>query len=231
MAGLQVAILLTGNYAFFNMLTLGLSLFLFDDRVWNRLFRLQPAPVTLIGSTRAVMAGTWLAILLGALTLGRIYENTGGDLPGPVRVIADGIWPFQISNSYGLFAVMTRTRPEIVVEGSSDGEHWLAYEFRYKPGPAWVAPHQPRLDWQMWFAALDDYRSSPWFAAFAEKLLTGSPEVRALLRTDPFAGTRPRYIRALLYDYRFARPPASGWWSREPRGIFFPAVGLKSGAN
>ena len=74
---------------------------------------------------------------------------------------------------------MTTERLEIVVEGSDDGQQWRAYEFPYKPGdvnraPRWAAPYQPRLDWQMWFAALGDYRTNPWFVAFAERLLEGS---------------------------------------------------------
>src|SRR5262249_7966965 len=99
-----------------------------------------------------------------------------------VAPIADFIAPLRSVNSYGLFAVMTTTRPEIVVEGSNDGEQWQSYEFTYKPGdlrrrPKWVAPHQPRLDWQMWFAALGDARSEPWFQRFCRQLLAGSPQV------------------------------------------------------
>src|SRR5204863_9605213 len=89
----------------------------------------------------------------------------------PADKIITAIAPFEIVNTYGLFAVMTTTRAEIIMEGSNDGTTWLTYEFKYKPGgPAlhlpWVAPHQPRLDWQMWFAALGDYRSNPWILRF-----------------------------------------------------------------
>jgi lipase maturation factor len=144
--------------------------------------------------------------------------------------------PFEIVNSYGLFAVMTTERPEIVVEGSMDGEGWAAYSFRYKPGdvaraPRFVAPYQPRLDWQMWFAALGNYRENPWFVNFAVKLLEGSPEVRGLLEADPFQGRRPRYIRAELYDYRFTdaeeRRKTGDWWKREAKGPYLPPVGLR----
>ena len=74
--------------------------------------------------------------------------------------------PYRTFNSYGLFAVMTTERHEIIVEGSNDGVNWLPYEFKYKPGdvmkrPGFVAPYQPRLDWQMWFAALGDYQHNP----------------------------------------------------------------------
>ena len=52
--------------------------------------------------------------------------------------------------------------------GSADGIEWLPYEFKFKAGdlsrpPGWVAPYHPRLDWQMWFAALGgSCDQSPW---------------------------------------------------------------------
>jgi hypothetical protein len=124
---------------------------------------------------------------------------------------------------------MTTTRAEIVVEGSNDGATWREFEFRYKPGdvgqaPHWVAPHQPRLDWQMWFAALGNYRNNPWFVNFVFRLLEGSPEVIALLAHDPFPGAPPRYVRALVYDYTFGEET---WWKRQPKGAYLPAVSLE----
>ena len=137
------------------------------------------------------------------------------------------IAPFRTVNSYGLFAVMTTERREIIVEGSNDGVTWLPYEFKYKPGdvnrrPGFVEPFQPRLDWQMWFAALGDYRQNPWFVNFCVRLLQGSPEVLALLAKNPFPSRPPRYLRAELYEYHFTdlqEHHASGaWWKREPAG-------------
>ena len=138
--------------------------------------------------------------------------------------------PFGIANNYGLFAVMTTSRLEISVEGSNDGQEWREYKFRWKPGdvnerPGFVAPFQPRLDWQMWFAALGTYRDNPWFMRFLGRLLEGSPEVTALLRTNPFPDKPPRMIRAPGYDYHFTRigEAGSAWWaavadSGRPRG-------------
>jgi hypothetical protein len=144
--------------------------------------------------------------------------------------------PFRSFNSYGLFAVMTTSRPEIVVQGSNDGVNWLAYEFKYKPGelkrpPRFVEPHQPRLDWQMWFAALSDYRHNPWFINFCARLLQGSPEVLALLAQNPFPGSPPRYIRAELYDYHFTdlhtRRQTGAWWRRERLGLYMPPISVQ----
>src|SRR5206468_9024981 len=125
--------------------------------------------------------------------------------PQTIEMLYGYLEPFRIVNGYGLFRVMTKERPEIIIEGSADGIDWLPYEFKWKPGrldraPGWVAPHQPRLDWQMWFAALGDYRSNPWFMNFLARLLQGAPEVVALLEKDPFPGQPPRQVRAVLYE-------------------------------
>ncbi|MCU1335475.1 MAG: hypothetical protein JWO19_1056 [Bryobacterales bacterium] len=245
--GLQALIFATGNYTFFNILTVAITLFLFDDQalrgiVWTpRRVRgwlmAEPARSGRIGRLGAAA----LTLLLLPLGLARIYENVplAPQLPQPIETLAGYVAPFQVVNSYGLFAVMTTTRLEIIVEGSDDGQQWRAYEFRYKPGdvnraPRWAQPHQPRLDWQMWFAALGDYRSNPWFVTFLERLLEGSPEVLALLEKNPFPDHPPRYVRAVTYDYRFStwdeHHETRAWWHREPQGEYLPAIGLRTTA-
>ena len=144
--------------------------------------------------------------------------------------------PFRSVNSYGLFASMTTTRPEIVGEGSDDGREWKAYEFTWKPGaldhkPGFVQPHQPRLDWQMWFAALGDYRQNPWLINFQVRLLEGEPAVLALIEENPFPDRPPRYIRSVLYQYNFtdgaARESTGQWWRRERLGLYSPPFSLE----
>jgi hypothetical protein len=90
-----------------------------------------------------------------------------------------------------------------------------------------VAPHQPRLDWQMWFAALGNYRENRWFVNFMLRLLQGEPRVIALLQYNPFPAAPPKYIRAQVYLYNFTHPGERAWWRREPRGTYFPVVSLK----
>jgi hypothetical protein len=130
---------------------------------------------------------------------------------------------------------MTTTRREIVIEGSDDGVAWRPYEMKYKPGdpsrrPGFVAPHQPRLDWQMWFAALGDCGQSPWLRRSMRRLLEGSPPVLSLFAADPFGGRPPRHVRAVAYDYRFtdlATHRRTGeWWQRRLEGEFCPATTL-----
>ena len=158
--------------------------------------------------------------------------------PAPVRALARAVAPFRSINGYGLFATMTTDRPELVVEGSLDGETWRPYRFKWKPGdparrPGFVAPHMPRLDWQMWFAAIGagrgaDPRSTPWLLAFLARLAEGSPPVLGLLAGEPFPGKHPAYLRVRIEDYRFtdwSTWRADGlWWSREDRGVYVPRL-------
>ena len=228
LVALQVLIFLTGNYTFFNLLALAMCVFLWDDRTYERW--LKPP-------SQAKACAPWVVAVIAAVVvaigLSRMVETFLGVPVFIVKYTA----PFEIVNSYGLFAMMTTERPEIIVEGSSDGETWVPYSFRYKPGdlaraPRWAAPHQPRLDWQMWFTALGNYRENPWFVNFAVKLLEGSPEVKGLLEADPFSGRPPRYVRAMLYDYTFTdageRRKTGNWWKRELKGQYLPPVGLKA---
>jgi lipase maturation factor 1 len=229
---LQVLIFLTGNYTFFNLLAMAMCVFLWDDRdfKWNKSWP-RMSPDERGSKTNLVVAV--VAVLVLTIGISRMMETFTGVANPIVKYTA----PLEIVNSYGLFAMMTTERPEIVVEGSMDGETWRAYSFRYKPGdlaraPRWAAPYQPRLDWQMWFAALGNYRENPWFVNFAVKLLEGAPEVRGLLEADPFQGRPPRYVRALLYDYTFTdaeeRRNTGNWWNREAKGSYLPPVGLKA---
>ncbi len=240
--GLQLLIIVTGNYTFFNLLTLALTLFLFDDQALARfvpmLHRKRFAEHA--GEDRMRVPAIAVAIVVMVLSLSHLVETFNIPLPAVLNVPLRYTAPLQIVNTYGLFAVMTTQRIEIILEGSADGQTWKPYEFKYKPGdvngaPAWVAPHQPRLDWQMWFAALGNYQSNPWFISLALRLLEGSPDVEALLGSNPFPNQPPRYIRAVAYEYTFTdrdtRRRTGAWWKREPRGLYLPAVGLRSAAG
>lgn len=211
---LELAIALTGNYTFFSLLTISCVILLFDDQFFRRL----PKKIPEIASHTQRRG---VQILTGVIIFLLLFN-----LPTPLRIV----------NSYGLFAVMTTTRHEIILQGSNDGETWLDYEFKYKPGDvnralSFVTPHQPRLDWQMWFAALSSYQQNPWLVNLAEHLLRGTFEVTVLLKTNPFAGDPPTYIRAALYDYRFTtredREATGAWWVREPLGLYLPATSLE----
>jgi hypothetical protein len=234
LAGLQALIAASGNYGFFNLLTVVDTLWLLDDRTLERALHVRHR-----ASRRApwwrrlgtALAAAPLLVLQVADLWGRVRPRS--TMPRDVERLQHALAPVRAVSSYGLFAVMTTDRPEIVIEGSRDGKDWREYHFRYKPGdvaraPRFVAPHQPRLDWQMWFAAMQS--PPPWFARLVQRLLEGTPEVLALLDGDPFPDGPPRYIRALLYDYRMTdretHRRTGNWWRRELRGLYFPAVSL-----
>jgi predicted DCC family thiol-disulfide oxidoreductase YuxK len=238
---LQSCILITGNYNWFNLQTMLLCLLLFDDAALQKCLP-QRLVRTLLRHVRqrsskavSVVVGAWGLVLVFA-SLVQMEQRFGGSPPIALLEMDQLIEPLHMVGSYGLFAVMTTERNEIIIEGSDDGVEWREYEFQYKPGdaasrPPWNIPHQPRLDWQMWFAALDDPRRLNWFQHFLERLLQNEPTVTALLKKNPFADKAPQYIRAQFYDYTFsnAEEMRKGlWWQRRSIGLYFPVVRLKA---
>ena len=238
---LQSCILITGNYNWFNLQTLLLCLLLFDDAALQKVLpqrlirRLPVRPDRAAPRTIVRMTVCCWALVLVFCSLVQMDVRFGGSPPAVTQRLAALLEPLHMVSGYGLFAVMTTQRDEIVIEGSYDGVQWHEYEFRYKPGelarrPPWNIPHQPRLDWQMWFASLDDPRRLRWFQLFLQKLLENEPAVTALLEKTPFANKPPRYVRAQFYDYTYSGSgeKAQGlWWDRRLLGSYFPTVYLK----
>jgi predicted DCC family thiol-disulfide oxidoreductase YuxK len=244
---LQALIAATGNYGFFNLLTIVLCVPLLDDAAWPAALRgpllgrqaLETArrPSRLTRAFIGLVAG-----LLFVLSIPSLVETLDSpallrDLGRPLGRLTAAARPFLVSNSYGLFRTMTTTRPEIEIEGSLDGEDWAPLPFRYKPGaparaPRFVAPYMPRLDWQMWFAALGAERvigdpvatdawlmqDDRWLARLLVGLLRGEPRIRALLARSPFGETPPRFVRLVLWQYRFTSGGPE-WWARERVGV------------
>ncbi len=237
---LQIVVELTGNYGFFNVLTAALCLLLIDDSSWRKLGMIgRRGGRTELGEggrrwfPSAIMWPVALAIFL--LSLVPFSGAFRQPLPvlEPLAGVYEHVAPFRSINGYGLFAVMTTERNEITFEGSDDGLNWKTYEFRYKPGdlqsrPPFVAPYMPRLDWQMWFAALGGVEQSPWMFWFVSALLKAEPQTLALLKTDPFDGRSPRYLRALLDSYTFTtweeRQTTGAWWKSEAKGFYIREI-------
>jgi len=218
----QGLIILTGNYGFFNCLTIVLAVPLLEDRYLGFLGHglTTAAGIPFLSMLAGAFFG--IVILLNILQTIRLFLR-----PQWLRRILSRCGGWQISNPYGLFAVMTTERYEFVIEGSRDQQEWLPYEFRWKPGdpaapPRQAAPHQPRLDWQMWFAALNPDYVEEWLSRLLRRLLEGSPAVLGLFRTIPFSPAPPDYVRLVVYRYHFSDPAtkrASGrWWSRSEIG-------------
>ncbi len=222
----------TGNYGFFQLLSMVLVLSLLDDDIlralpWGRIRGQRIAEALHSEASRAsprirgVQEGLAGIVLAGLLLVG-IPNQIGrtwryDDLSPWALDLVKTAYPWRTANAYGLFARMTTDRPELRIEGSDDGRTWTPYVFRYKPGPEdrmppVVAPHMPRLDWQLWFAALSNCRRAAWVQLLMMKLADNEPAVTGLIATDPFPDGGPRFIRAQLELYRFSgEDDAPGW--------------------
>ncbi len=237
MTGLQALIAATGNYCFFNVLTVALCLTALDDGQLPAALR-RRLPASRDGRRPTALEGWRLApaaLVLSVAAVVRLTSTVGlGALwPEPLVTGVTAVEPFGVAYPYGLFAVMTTSRHEIEVEGSRDGSEWRAYAFRWKPGdvrrrPGFVAPFQPRLDWQMWFAALETCDENPWLSRLFVGLVNDEPAILALLEDDPFGPSPPRAMRAVVYDYRFTDVATlrqtGAWWRRRRLGLYCPTV-------
>jgi len=232
----QLLIFLSGNLSWLNALTAVLALSCFDD---GTLARILTARVHISHSPDIafrILTGA-IAMLVVVLSIKPLRNLMSS------RQVMNTVYNrFHFVGTYGAFGGITRTRYEIVVEGTEDAAitastKWLEYEFKGTPGdtrrmPPQIAPYHLRLDWLMWFAAMGSYQRYPWFVHFIAKLLEGDKAVLSLLKSNPFPNQPPHYVRALLYHYRFStaeiKKKTGQWWVREPVGAYFPAVSLQS---
>ncbi len=232
--GLMLAIGSTGNYGFFDPLTAVLALALLDDRMLER-FHLGAAARSLApGRGRRACAVLAVAVWL---VLGAAAIQLLPDTPAS-RALAGFAARFHVANRYGLFAQMTVERGEIAIEGSRDGQVWTPYTFRWKPDALdragrFSGPHMPRLDWQLWFAALQGCAGAPWLLGLAEGLLEGRPAVRGLLASDPFGAEPPRELRMTIAAYEFTDVDewrrSGNYWKRAEPALFCPVFTLRGG--
>jgi len=228
----QALIILTANYAFLNYIVLAFGVLLLDDAFLRRAglrtpeVAAEPRHPAFRWAGNVVLGWVLVATLAVAPTIAR-------HLWRPLLWPAIALEPFRIANPYGLFAVMTEERLEIEFQGSQDGVTWVAYPFRHKPqdplvAPGIYAPYQPRFEWNLWFAALADWRQYPWVLVVEGRLLEGEPSVLRLFAGDPFGGVPPARVRSVLWEYRFtslAEKRATGaWWKRWERGPLAPPL-------
>jgi len=178
-----------------------------------------------------------LAVIIAVLSIRPI-----ANMFSPRQIMNRTFNPLHLAGTYGAFGGITRTRYEVVVEGTSDefptvASKWREYEFRGKPTatgsrPPQFAPYHLRLDWLMWFAAMGNYSQHPWFVHFMGKLLEGDPGILSLLRSNPFPDHPPRFVRAKIYRYQFTSPEehkrSGQWWKREYVAEYFPAASLQN---
>jgi len=240
LASFQVFLILSGNLSFLNYLTIVPILACFDDSL---LAKVLPKPLSDRARRAAAenkslsfaqeissVAYTGIIVILSiAPTLNLLSGN---------QIMNGSFDRLHLVNTYGAFGTVGRERNEIIFEGTSDDTVgpdtvWRTYEFPYKPGdpmrrPGVVAPYQPRLDWQIWFAAMSTPEEYPWTLHFIWKLLHNDAGTLSLLANNPFPDKPPRYIRAQLYTYHYAplTNPAGAWWERKLIGPWLPPLSV-----
>jgi hypothetical protein len=274
---LMLMVIVTGNYCFFNLLTIALCLWLVDDewlegflpvkkfnsqffanpmeilnfKIKERLLRLGFASEDFAQKSFRLLAHVFiLLIFLYYSVVHSCLIISRAPIPLSCRVpfaqlsetLLVPVQNFHLISPYGLFAIMTTIRNEIVIQGANDvpGQlalsDWLDYEFYWKPGdtkamPSQVAPYQPRLDWQMWFAALSDYRAQAWFVNFCIRILQNNKDVLHLLKNNPYPDAAPKYIRAVVYEYKFndleTYARSGEPWQRDLKELYLPAISLR----
>jgi hypothetical protein len=235
MIGTQLYLVVSGNYAWLNWVTIVILVAAVPNWPFTALLPLQPAALPPAGPLQqAAVIG--LTLLVAVLSY-RPVRN----LLGRRQLMNYSFNPLHLVNTYGAFGSVTRTRDEVVVEGTDEPDptaetRWREYEFRGKPGdplrrPPQVAPYHLRLDWLMWFLPLSPAYGEAWFARFLQALLRNDRAVLGLLRTNPFPDRQPAAVRARLYRYRFTtwaeRRQTGAWWVREPMGEFVPPIALR----
>jgi len=227
----QGMLLLSGNLSFLNWLTIVPALACFDDAIWSRLLpgalveRARRAARTARPSPAMRRTAWTLAAGVGVLSVGPVLNMLSSQ-----QIMNTSFDPLALVNTYGAFGTIGRERLAVVFEGTDaaepdEGAEWKAYPYRALPvdlrrRPPQVAPYQPRLDWQMWFAAMSTPDRYPWTLHLIWKLLHNDPGALGLLGGNPFPDHPPRFVRATLYRYAFAAPgdPEGRWWTREPLG-------------
>jgi hypothetical protein len=228
----QASIMFSGNLSWLNALTIVLAFSTIDDKLWTWITRVH-APITVPPQRLETIAQIAIGVITIALSIPVI-----ANMLSPRQMMNFNFNPLHLVGTYGAFGSVTRPRYEVVVEATQDkfvsaNTHWREYEFKGKPGdpkrmPPQIAPYHLRLDWLMWFLAMSSYDEHPWFVVFMDKLLKADPATLSLIKSDPFHGQRPTYVRALLYEYHFTQPAershTGAWWTRQLVRTYFPPV-------
>jgi len=236
----QITLILSGNLSFLNWLTIVPALACFDDGFWSRLLprRLVRKAEAAAGSaevSKPMLTTAWIVTAVIALLSMQPIVN----MLSPEQIMNTSFDPLDLVNTYGAFGTVGKERLNVVFEGtmdedSSDKANWKPYIYKGLPvlldkRPPQVAPYQLRLDWQMWFAAMSSPDEYPWTLNLVSKLLHNDPGALSLFASNPFPDKPPRYIRAVLYHYTFAKPgnPQGLWWNRERISIWLPVMSTK----
>jgi hypothetical protein len=235
----QVVLILSGNLSFLNWLTIIPALACFDDSFWSKIFPrafVRYATEAAALPRRTVMMRRVAWGVAGIVALLSIQPVT--NMISPNQIMNTSFDPLDVVNTYGAFGSVGKVRYNVVFQGTDaatpdENALWRDYPYRALPvaldkRPVQIAPYQPRLDWQMWFAAMATPNEYPWTLHLIWKLLHNDLGAVSLFGGNPFPDKPPRYIRAMLYSYAFAPPgnPQHLWWNRKEEGLWLPPLSV-----
>ncbi len=233
----QFTIILSGNLSFLNWLTIIPALACFDDGFLAKLLpetivRKAEAAASVAGESKRLTTTAWaITIVIGALSIQPVINMLSS-----TQIMNTSFDPLDLVNTYGAFGTVGQERDNVRFEGTADNDstdaaHWKPYIYKGLPvlldqKPPQIAPYQLRLDWQMWFASMSTPDEYPWTVHLVSKLLHNDANVLSLFAANPFPTQPPRYVRAVLYRYRFAPPgnPQHLWWTRERVSLWLPPL-------
>ncbi len=241
MISFQVFLIISGNLSFLNWLTIAVCIPLLDDEELSRFLpeRLRSKATLPADTNRKITLVRRVVIACVSVLLILLSAHPVINMISPGQIMNTSFDPLYLVNTYGAFGSVGRVRHEIILEGTTDTKltsetPWKEYEFPAKPGnvhrrPPFIAPYQPRLDWQIWFAAMSEIEREPWLVHLVYKLLQNDAGTLRLLANNPFPDRPPAYIEAKLYQYQFTRIGESPgrWWKREWVAIYMPPVALE----
>jgi len=230
----QLTLIISGNLSFLNWVTIVPALACFDDGFWSkilprRLVRKADAAANSAEESKPMITIAWIVVIL----IGFLSFRPVVNMLSPNQIMNTTFEPLDLVNTYGAFGTVGHDRLNVVFEGtmdedSSDHANWKPYIYKGLPvlpdkRPPQIAPYQLRLDWQMWFAAISSPDEYPWTLNLVWKLLHNDAGAVSLFAGNPFPGKPPRYVRAVLYRYSFAKQQHL-WWNRERLNIWLPAM-------
>lgn len=236
---LQIILILSGNLSFLNWLTIVPALACLDDGFWAKilpsvLVRKAEEAAGRAEESKPMKVTSWVVVVI----VGLLSVQPMLNILSPSQIMNTSFDPLDLVNTYGAFGTVGKERYNVVFEGTNDEQpdetaHWKPYIYKGLPveldeQPPQVAPYQLRLDWQMWFASMASPAQYPWTLNLVWKLLQNEPSAIGLFANDPFPNGPPKYVRAVLYKYHFARPDnkEGKWWTRERLGLWLPALSI-----
>jgi hypothetical protein len=237
----QITLILSGNLSFLNWVTIVPALACFDDGFWKKLLPKKIVTRAEIAAahsetSRPMLVTSWvITFIIGMLSIQPAFN-----LLSPRQIMNTSFDPFDLVNTYGAFGTVGQQRLNVVYEGttdedSTDNADWKPYIYKGLPvlldkRPNQIAPYQLRMDWEMWFAAMYSSEEYLWTYNLVWKLLHNDRGALSLFAGNPFPGKPPRYIRAVLYRYSFAKPgnPKGNWWKRERIRLWLPVLSVNN---